>query len=1104
MDYGRSVFSVARRLLLVLGLLFAVLALPSYLMAQSSNGTLVGTVTDPSGAAVPNAKVKAESPQYGQPLEVTTDSAGTYRMDSVQPGTYGVTFSAAGFADVQVTDVIMRGSITTTVDATLQVGALSKTVIVEASAAQVIDTQSGQLGESFGKEEVENLPYTSFNPAELALTLPGVQDIPVGGSATQGFTNGFGYSVNGTRPRSNNFLIDGQDDNDYSISGQAFQPTNVGAVQEFTVLTNSYNAEYGRGGGSVGNYIYKSGTNGLHAQAWEIANNSAFAADPAQNKINDVNRPLLVENTFGFDIGGAAIKDKLFFFASIQWDRTRQRGTGPGQEFLPTASGVATLQSLLPNPNVALLLASFGGLVAPSNDGGLTGAIQPGCIGLGNGRPCVHVGIFQLSGVPEASNDRQQYYRADWHLGPNDVLTGAYNRDDSALTPDFFANATNLPQFETLQGGPSQIFRGQWTHIFSSRMVNELRFSYTNINFAFAQTPATLAGPLANIPEIDFGADTGFPSLGVNGGFPQGRGHKTIQAQDGLSYSVGRHTLKGGVDVTFLTVRDEIPFNSRGDISFLKGGGFTSLGNFIDDFTGSGGSVSKVFGNPIINPNTTIYAPYLQDTWRVKSNLTFTLGLRYEYWGTLENSVQFPAINYKLGFGIPGSTFPNACGFQQQGDRKNFGPRVGFAYTPHWGQRIFGQDKTVIRGGYGIFYDGIFTNIVDNTAGTAPNATGGNVTGGAGRGAANAFGQLAAIVPVPNAFTTVDTIANNLKNPRTQQYNFDIQRELPTGLIMTVAYVGTRGDNLFVNQDFNPTVNFGPRINQNFGDIVVRSNAGHSNYNSLQVEVEKRLNTAFTVRGSYTYSKFLDTGSEVFTSTGGSSFAQNLFDQNADYGPSAFDRRHRFEVAYVWQLPYSKRDAILKALTDRWQWSSVASVESGTPDTVFDGFDVNGDGHGGNDRPLLINKSASLNNNGIDGVQVFNPVTGTTLTSTPGTFFAATQTCLNSSTPAIDCTPGPANSFHFLIPAGGLGTIGRNSQYGPGQVFWDTSIERRFPIPIGKLESQSLMFRAEFFNVLNHPNLYTPTYNLLSPVYNDPAAYVLGGRTIKFWLRYEF
>lgn len=1078
--------------LFVFALSMLCLLLSSGLSAQTSNGTLVGRVTDPTGAAVPNAKIKAVSPDYGQPLEATTDSAGTYRMDSVQPGTYAVTFSAPGFADLQVTDVVMRGSITTTVDGALQVGAVSKTVVVEASAAQTIDTQSGQLGESLGKEEIENLPYTSFNPAELAQTLPGVQDIPAGGSAVQGFTNGFGYSVNGTRPRSNNFLIDGQDDNDYSISGQAFQPTNVGAIQEFTILTNSYSAEFGRGGGSVGNYIYKSGTNGVHAQAWEINNDSAFAADPAQNKINGVTIPLFIENTFGFDIGGPVIKDKLFFFASVQWDRTRQRGTGPSQQFLPTAAGVTTLESLLPNPNVQLLLNSLGGLTAPENPDG-TGQFQPNCVALGNGRPCVNTGIFQLSGVPEAGNDRQQYYRLDWHLGPNDVLTGAYIRDDSTLSPDFFANPTNLPQFETLQGGPSQIFRGQWTHIFSSRLVNELRFSYTNIDFAFAQTSTTLSGPLANIPEIDFGADTGFPSLGVGSAFPQGRGHKTTQAQDALSYSVGRHTIKGGADITFLTVRDEVPFNSRGDISFVSGGGFSSLGNFVDDFTGQGGSVSKVFGNPIINPNTTIYAPYIQDTWRVKSNLTFNLGLRYEYWGTLENSLQYPAINYSLGFGIPGSAFPSAFSFQQKPDKTNFGPRLGFAYTPHWGQRIFGQDKTVIRGGYGIFYDGLFTNIVDNTAATAPNATGGTVTGGTGRGAPNAMTQLAAIVPVPNAFTTVDTIANNLKNPRTQQYNLDIQRELPSRFIFTAAYVGTRGANLFVNQDYNPTVDFGPRLNPNFGDILVRSNAGHSNYNSLQLELERRLNTSFTMRASYTYSKFLDNGSEVFTSTGGSSVALDVFNQNSDYGPSAFDRRHRFEMAYVWDLPYSRHDKITKALTDRWQWSSIVTLESGTADTVFDGFDVNGDGRSGNDRPILSNKSASLDNNGIDGVQLG-------LTTTPGTYFALTQNCLNTGI----CTSAPANTFHFLIPASGLGTIGRNSQFGPGQIFWDTSIERKFPIPMGKLETQSLMFRAEFFNALNHPNLYTPTFNLLSPLYNDAGAYIFGGRTIKFWLRYEF
>src|ERR1700723_142779 len=477
-------------------LVFVAFLLPAALFAQTSNGTIAGTVTDQSGAVVPKVDVKVESLVLNVVRDTTTDSGGSFRIESLPPGNYSVSFITAGFDTYQVNDVAVAASLTVTVNAKLTVSQVKHTVVVEAKAGEQIDTQSGQMATNMDTTEVLNLPQNTLNPAELALTLPGVQD-----ANGYGFSNGVDFSVNGTRPRGNNFLIDGQDDNDYSISGQAFQPSNIGAIQEVTVLTNAYAAEYGRGGGSVGNYIYKSGTNGLHAQAWEIANNSFFAADPAQNKIADVSRPLFVENTFGFDIGGAAIKDKLFFFASIQWDRTRQRGTGPSQQFLPTADGVTTLESLLPNPNVQLLLNSLGGLVAAENPDG-TGKIQGTCIGLGNGRPCVNAGIFQLSGVPEAGNDRQQYYRADWHLGPNDVLTGAYIRDDSTLTPDFFANPTNLPQFETLQGGPSQIFRGQWTHIFSSRMVNELRFSYTNIDFPFTKTAATLAGPLANIPGL--------------------------------------------------------------------------------------------------------------------------------------------------------------------------------------------------------------------------------------------------------------------------------------------------------------------------------------------------------------------------------------------------------------------------------------------------------------------------------------------------------------------------------------------------------------------------------------------------------------------------
>jgi hypothetical protein len=1077
-------------------LVFA-LMVPGPALAQTSNGTLVGSVTDQTGAVIPNVDVKVVSPQYGEVHEAVTDSVGTYRIEGLQPGTYSVTFTAAGLAALHVGAVVINGSVTTTVNGQLQLGSVQSTVTVEAGAGQVIDTQSGQLGESLGTRDLESLPYGSFNAAELALTLPGVQDTPPGASPTisgpggavyTSYTEGEAFSVNGSRPRANNFLIDGQDDNDYGLTGQAYQPTNLGLIQEFTILTNSYSAQFGRGGGSVSNYITKSGSNSLHGQAWEVNQDSDFAANDASNKYIDVPRPLYIENTFGFDLGGPVIKNKLFFFGTVQWDRTRQRGVG-SQFLIPDANGITTLESLLPNPNVQLFLNSLGGLVAPgSHTCGAAGFFdeQPG-----PGIPCIEMSLFARNGVPIVGNDRNWDTRLDWQMGPNDTLMGSYLRDDASDTPDFFANPGALPPFDTEQGGPSQVFRGQWTHIVSTKLVNELRFSYTDIDFAFTLLPSTLAGPLANAPFITF-YGTSLPNLGVSDDFPQGRSHQTTQVQEALTYNLGRHTILGGADVTFVNVKDTLPLDTRGSITYQIGGGYDAFGNFIDDFTGQSGTIDRTFGNPVIHPNMTIYAPYVQDTWRLKDNLTLSLGLRYEYWGTPANVLQYPAINYSLGFGVPGATFPGLFSYQQQPDRNNFAPRLGIAYTPHWARKLFGHDATVIRAGYGVFYDGLFTNIVDNGAEGAPNATGGSITGGAGRGQADSMATLASLTPTPDSTATEDTIPNTLVNPVTQQWNVDVQRELPGKMVLTASYVGNRGTHLFANQDFNPTVDYGPRINPIFGEIVVRSNAGQSWYNAGELELERTLRTDITFRASYTYSKFSDDSSEVFTTSGLTSYAQILTCQKCDWGPSTFDRRHRFVLSYVWSLPYARGNWIEKALTDRWQWSGIATFETGTPNTVSDGFDNIGNGHPGS-RPDVGNPKLPITDTGIDGANILLQID-----PTPGTYYNI-QCAGNPG-----CPGQPATDFRFVIPAAGPGDVGRNSLYGPGQVYFDTSIERRFPIPMGKLENQSLTFRTEFFNAFNHPNLYTPTYNLLDPLYAQTLPTILGGRVIKFWLKYDF
>ena len=816
------------------------------------------------------------------------------------------------------------------------------------------------------------------------------------------------------------------------------------------------------------------------------------------------------ENTFGFDAGGPVIKDKLFAFGTAQWDRERQFVSGPSQFSLPTANGIATLKSLLPNPNISLLLAAIGPLVSNATPGNTT------MVALGNGRPSVEIGPFQFQNVNTASNSYDWNYRMDWDFTDHDVLTGSIIRDHSSLSPDNFANPDALPNFQTQQEGHSEIVRGQWAHTISSNLVNELRLSYTNISFLFDPTPATLAGPQANIPFIEFGTDINFPSIGVDSSsFPQGRYHNTWQVQEALSYAANRHTIKVGIDFTRLDLKDVIALNTQGTIEYNSSSGvgttFTSLGNFIDDFSGqSPGTISKGFGNSNVNPKANMFAPYIEDTWRIRNDLTLTTGLRYEYWGALANGLAYPAFNIASGVGLPNATdpkysdptqpqfFDSLFAFKQNPDKRNFAPRFGIAYTPHWGRFLFGDGKTVIRAGYGIFYDGLFTNITVNSQQSQPNTFGGSITPGLGRGVPHAS-TFPGIGPTLNSTLFSESMASNLHNPLTQQWNVDVQRELPLGLVLTLAYVGTRGEHLFTNQDFNPAVGFdafGNYIytNPNFGEIGIRTNAGDSWYNSGQVEVERRIHSLI-LRGAYTYSKFMDDTSDVNLTTGQSTYSQILSDQRSDWGASAYDRRHRFTVAYSWFIPYFHHNPFLKALTDQWEWSGIATVESGTPNTVSIGFDNIGNGHP-NSRPDLGNPNAPLNSFAFDGGDIGGPYI-------PGQDYEFN--CVFAwFGGGPQCPAQAAGTFHFIIPAGTPGNVPRNSQYGPGQVYFDTAIQRDFPIHLWKFENQSLSFRADLFNALNHPNLFTPSYNMMDPNFQNSAIWINGGREIKLWLKYSF
>ncbi len=389
-------------------------------------------------------------------------------------------------------------------------------------------------------------------------------------------------------------------------------------------------------------------------------------------------------------------------------------------------------------------------------------------------------------------------------------------------------------------------------------------------------------------------------------------------------------------------------------------------------------------------------------------------------------------------------------------------------------QRLFGHDKTVIRAGYGIFYDGIFTNILDNTAGANPNAIAFTATSNAGRGVANATAALAAAQAILNPTGTVTTIADNLRNPLTQQWNLNIQRELPGGFILTAAYVGTRGERTFITQAFNPRVNGGARINPTEGAINVRNSAGDSIYHGGQFQLDRKFSHGLQLRAAYTYSKLLDDGSDVFGPVGGNTvnrndFAQNPLCQKCDRGPSIFDIRHRFVATYIWDLPYQHNPSnhvlgVVKAITRDWAISGTTTAQTGFNGTIFNGVDSLGDGQPFNDRPQIVDASKGI----------FDPSRYGVLP-------------LNTGAAAL------------------VGTIGRGSIPLPGFQNWDFSVQRAFKLPMRHFEGQSLTLRGEAYNGFNHPNLGIPDLNLANTsTFGDLPSTIYGGRVMKIRLTYAF
>ena len=1083
-------------------------------VAQTSKGTLAGVVRDSSGAVVANATVVISNEATGESRTVHTNAEGVYRIDAINPGPYQIHIDMAGFSSVEVKHIAVQPSLVTSYDATLPVGSSEVNVSVEANGNH-INTENAQLSGNIGTTELQRMPIFTLNPAELTSTLPGVtRELStvqnLGGTGGNGLIK---LTVNGARPRANNFMIDSQDANDIGLGGEAFQPIQPDFFQSVTILLNNASAEYGRAGGAVINQITQSGSNQFHGSVHEIYTGSGLdALDGQQRRVKPTTdrsiKPRYDQHQYGFTLGGPVLKDKLFGFGGATFVRYYGNLQFPTTE-LPDTAGYAQLKAIAAagNPQATALLSylnngsylTSGFSLLQSSTEKLAVSSRPGCAG-----GCsVTTGTFNRLAVPAQAPETQWTYRVDFTPRSSDSFSVHYLHDRGLTAPYTSLNSTTLPGFDAYAGGPSELGGGSWVHVFTPRLLNEFRASEIRLSSQFAPDATALQNPAAKLYNIKFNG-TGIPTLGISQNMPQGRIERLYQFQDTVSVIHGRQSLRIGADIGRLLETDLVAQTYLGLETFTGTGALSSLDNYLNDSLGTSGTATKSFGPTRTDPHLWKIAAFVEDDVKLTPDLTLNLGVRYDYLSNPLNSLPYPALDINNPFA------PINTVVHEKDDKNNIAPRFGFAFVPHAG--IFSDGKTVFHGGIGVFYDPFFTNILVNAAQSSPVAPTSTLTQGVSGCCAPASTLIGTITPAFSATSSVQSDVSNLVNPLTYQYNFGFERQLPFRMKGTLNYVGSRGEKLYSNRQLNYLVN-GSRINPARGVINVRDNRGDSQYHSLQAQLDRQFSQGLFLRASYTYGKLLDDTSEVFTTFASpTSYSANLAGDGLrqDWGPSAFDRRHIFTIAYVYSPKGLRSDnmaanAVLGLLTRNFTISGQTELYSGLY-TSFNvsGRDINGDSSSTNDRPILSNASAPITMVGVDGSYIGG---------VSGTYYDYAAYNASPSTARVRTVVSPG-AVHFLVPKASVGAllvsqeVGRNSYLNPGQQYWNLALEKAFPTHFRHMERGQFLFRVEAQQIGNHNNITYYTNNVTqvgTTAFQDPSnAREPNNQHLRLWAKYQF
>jgi hypothetical protein len=1124
-----------KRLVLTIATLALLYAIPS--LAQVVKGSISGTVTDPQGAVVSGATVKAINDATGATLATTTDSSGSFHFNLIPVGTYRVEMTATGFkTTVQNNIVVAAGRDSGLGAIPLTVGEVTTAVEVTADAPLIETTQS-QVTNTFAGTQLTTFAGVTENQGldNLALFVPGVV-----AARDNGFSNtngGTGFSVNGLRGRNNDQQIDGQNNNDNSVGGPGLFVSDTEFVQQYILVTSQFGPEYGRNAGSVVNIITKSGSNAWHGSIYEHENNTVlnsmtnfqkrFATDAAGNPLTSI--PRANDEFGGFTIGGPIVKNKLFFFGGFDQQLISQNSLYTSAGNVPTPNGIATLSACFPGSQSLQALKSFGPYAISSGNptpfGTFIDNSDPSCAG-------VELGGVERT-LPTHTHNFNWVTRMDLQLG-SDSIMGRYlfNRGNN-FNLDFGDAAAGFPV--SVPALSQAILLGD-THNFNTHVVNELRVGFNRLNVVFA------TNTLGTVPS-DTGVDQAIsratftdPSLlpfGLNGAFPEGRIVNTWQAQDNLNWVKGKHTFKAGANYTYQRSPNTFLPNLNGAFRFADWQAFAA---------DTPNRVRIAAGTPTLDFREHDTFLYAGDDWKLRQNLTVNLGLTWTYYGQPANLFNDLTTaresNPATAFWRQDIPLSQRTSPKLDAPTKSFGPSLGFAYTPSWGGFLTGHGKTVFRGGYRFLYDPPFYNIYLNIANSAPvvflnTFTGSQITPSMIL-PAHPFGpdvraelspQLQKLVFDPRSLGAGEvTIANNFGPDKVNSWNFGFEREITRNSAMELRYVGNHAYNLFQTVNGNPIVTgnstapagltgctspqvlLGPgqtanpalgRADCSKGLVLERNNGGYSNYNGLQAEF--RANNLFKqlgIRAAYTYSHTLDNVSEIFSSgVGGNTlaFAQNPWDTGrGEYSYSGLDIPHQFSIAATEQLPFfTGQHGLFGHVLGGWAVSANYIWASGQRYTPLQTF-----GEAFQTAPSNNYDSTWLLNN--VGVDLARPFVGNVSApaNTVGIFAGDACGFFGSSCalPAnqlvtfsqdvqsgLDGTAVQQNAVRYIINASTAQNI-FGTPFGSRRNLSQDAVTNIANLALFKNikmnERASLEFNATFQNVFNHPNFQSIDPNI--------------------------